>query len=46
MILDLPVANSWPIGHVNVITVPNAVSLFDAKAPIPDLRGGQSVKRK
>lgn len=32
------------MGHVNVITVPNAVSLFDASAPIPDVRGGQSGK--
>lgn len=42
VIRDFPVANSWPIGHENVITVPNAVSLFDARAPIPDFKGGQS----
>lgn len=42
---DFPVANSCPIGHENVITVPKAVSLFDAKAPIPDSKGGQSEKQ-
>lgn len=39
---DFPVANSWPIGHENVTTVPKAVSRLDAKAPKPDFKGGQS----
>lgn len=45
VIRDFPVANSCPIGHENVITVPKAVSLFDAKAPIPEFRGGQSENK-
>lgn len=39
---DLPVANSWPIGHENMTAVPKAVSLLDANAPNPDFNGGQS----
>lgn len=45
-IFDLPVANSWPIEHENVTTVPNAVSRFEANAPSPGLSVGQSVKKK
>lgn len=42
VILGLPVANSWPVGHVNVTTVPKAVSLLEAMALSPGLSGGQS----
>lgn len=41
---DRPVANSWPVGQLNVIIVPNAVSLLDAKAPVPGCNGGQSIE--
>jgi hypothetical protein len=37
-----PVANSCPTGQVNVTTVPNAVSRFDASAPNPGCNAGQS----
>lgn len=45
VIFDLPVANSCPTGHVNVTDVPKAVSLFEAKAPSPGRKTGQSIIR-
>ena len=41
-IVDLLLANSCPIGHVYIISVPKDVSLEDAIAPFPTTIAGQS----
>lgn len=44
VILDFPVANSWPSGHEKVTTVPKAVSRLEAIALSPGCNGGQSKR--
>lgn len=41
----LPVANSCPMGHVKLTSVPKAVSRLEAKAPMPGCSSGQSAEK-